>query len=265
MVYQDVTRNNNISLAAKGLYAYLSSFCGSSDECYPSVDTILKETGIARDTFYRHINALVAAGVVEKRQIRNSNNGKFERTIYKVTHDVVITDFPFTKNRDAVLPTTGNKYTNNNSINNNSINNNSINTNIGHSNNLPFLENKETDKTKQEANELFEKVWKLYPNKKGKGQVSDTQKKKLFKVGLEELTRAIDRYKEGLSRDEWRKPQNGSTFFNSGYVDYLDANWQSEADNNDDAAAWERAREEQHKIAEICKGVELDPELFPNG
>ena len=25
--------------------------------------------------------------------------------------------------------------------------------------------------------------------------------------------------------EEWRKPQNGSTFFNSGYVDYLDNNY----------------------------------------
>lgn len=42
MVYQDVTRNKNISPAAKGLYAYLSSFCGTDDKCYPSVETITK-------------------------------------------------------------------------------------------------------------------------------------------------------------------------------------------------------------------------------
>jgi hypothetical protein len=30
-----------------------------------------------------------------------------------------------------------------------------------------------------------------------------------------------------LKKDaSWRKPQNGSTFFNSGYVDYLDANFE---------------------------------------
>lgn len=118
MVYQDVTRNNNISAAAKGLYAYLSSFCGASDECYPSVEMILREMGMGRDTFYRHINALVAAGVVEKRQTVN-DGGKFGRTIYRLTHGVVISDFPFTQNEDAVLPTTENKETKNNTINNN--------------------------------------------------------------------------------------------------------------------------------------------------
>ena len=40
------------------------------------------------------------------------------------------------------------------------------------------------------------------------------------------MVRAIDRYKSDLEKDsDWRKPQNGSTFFNSGYVDYLDKNY----------------------------------------
>lgn len=80
-------------------------------------------------------------------------------------------------------------------------------------------------KAKAEANELFEKLWSLYPNKKGKGQVSDTAKMKLLKVGEDELLRALERYKIELEKDTWRKLQNGSTFFNSGYIDYLDANY----------------------------------------
>ena len=41
------------------------------------------------------------------------------------------------------------------------------------------------------------------------------------------MTRAINRYKSELEKDkDWRKPQNGSTFFHSGYVDYLDANFE---------------------------------------
>ena len=47
------------------------------------------------------------------------------------------------------------------------------------------------------------------------------------------MARAIDRYKADLEKDSgWRKPQNGSTFFNSGYVDYLDANYQEQGVNN---------------------------------
>ena len=84
---------------------------------------------------------------------------------------------------------------------------------------------------KKEANELFEQLWKAYPSKKGKAQVSDTAKARLLKIGYDEMMRAIDRYTYDLEKDsDWRKPQNGSTFFNSGYVDYLDANYKSVED-----------------------------------
>ena len=80
---------------------------------------------------------------------------------------------------------------------------------------------------KADALALFEELWQLYPSKKGKGQVSDAAKRRLLKVGKEEMLRAIDRYKSELEKDkEWRKPQNGSTFFTSGYMDYLDANFE---------------------------------------
>lgn len=73
---------------------------------------------------------------------------------------------------------------------------------------------------------MFERLWMLYPNKKGKGQVSDTQKKRLLAIGEDRLVKAIDRYSLELQKDaDWRKAQYGSTFFNSGYVDYLDENY----------------------------------------
>ena len=79
---------------------------------------------------------------------------------------------------------------------------------------------------KSEADALFERVWKLYPQKRGKGKVSDANKRRLLDIGFDELSRAIDRYKADLALDDWRKPQNGSTFFNSGYIDYLDENYE---------------------------------------
>lgn len=75
--------------------------------------------------------------------------------------------------------------------------------------------------------DCFERLWKKYPNKRGKGQVSDAKKKVLYQIGEEHIQRALKRYLDGLEQDaSWRKPQNGSTFFNSGYVDYLDENYE---------------------------------------
>lgn len=261
MVYQDVVRNPNLTPEAKAIYAYLASMAGDTDECYPSKELMAKELHISMHRLDKHLALLIGAGVVMKK--RTSEGNLKGRNIYKVTHEIEVEkeldaiSEKFEKMQNSTFRPVENKPvenrldenkpvenrpTNNNSINNNRLNNNSINDNSA---SVP-------DDTKKKANELFEKVWALYPSKKGKGQVSDTQKKKLLKIGEEELTRAIERYKEGLSRDEWRKPQNGSTFFNSGYVDYLDENWQPGADDSDaddDAAAWEKARAEMKRLA----------------
>lgn len=83
------------------------------------------------------------------------------------------------------------------------------------------------EQTVEKVKETFERLWKQYPNKRGKGQVSDAKKKVLYQIGEEHIQRALQRYLDGLERDaSWRKPQNGSTFFNSGYVDYLDENYE---------------------------------------
>lgn len=75
---------------------------------------------------------------------------------------------------------------------------------------------------------FFESVWKLYPKKEGKGQVSKSQKEKLHKIGLDEITRSINRFIQTKKGVDKQYLQNGSTFFNGGYVDYLDANYQED-------------------------------------
>lgn len=215
MVFQDVTRLNTIPLEAKGLYAYLASLSDVNDECYPTVDLIRHELGISKDRYYKYMNILVSAGVVKKVQIK-TEGCRFGRNVYKLTHEVYFSEKPYTEKSDTESPTTGYKDTNNKSINNKSINN---------KDNKQCASDNAPKVSKAAINEFFESIWKLYPNKKGKGQVSDSKKKALYDIGYDELSRAIERYKTGLAKDEWRKPQNGSTFFNSGYIDYLDANY----------------------------------------
>ena len=74
-------------------------------------------------------------------------------------------------------------------------------------------------------NALFEELWLLYPRKKGKGQISDAKKRKIAEIGKEQMIRAIDRYKRYVSTQKDLSYQYGSTFFNSGYIDYLDENY----------------------------------------
>lgn len=77
-----------------------------------------------------------------------------------------------------------------------------------------------------DVDSFFNALWDMYPVKKGKGQVSESKRRALYAIGFEHLQRALERYLDELKKDaDWRKPQNGSTFFNSGYVDYLDENF----------------------------------------
>lgn len=74
---------------------------------------------------------------------------------------------------------------------------------------------------------FFEKSWKSYPHKKGKGKIKKTQIARLNKtLGLDHFLRCITRYKE--SKPDWQEYMHGSTFYNSGYVDYTDQNYQEQ-------------------------------------
>ena len=74
--------------------------------------------------------------------------------------------------------------------------------------------------------EFFDKCWNLYPNKTGKGSISDKVKKDRHKLG-DEFIRCIERYKAYIKKGniEMKYIKAGSTFWNSGYVDYLDENY----------------------------------------
>lgn len=92
-----------------------------------------------------------------------------------------------------------------------------------------------TDLNKTDLNNIyivdfFEKIWGLYPLKRGKGSIKDKKKKELYLLGFEKIQLAIERYKKDY---ELRKLdfndlslKNGSTFFNSGYIDYIDDNFE---------------------------------------
>jgi len=77
------------------------------------------------------------------------------------------------------------------------------------------------DNSKETLEIFFETIWKLYPKKEGKGQVKTAKKKELYKIGLDEITKAINGYIKAKKGTDRQYIQNGSTFFNSGYLDYL--------------------------------------------
>lgn len=121
---------------------------------------------------------------------------------------------------------------NDNGETNNDTNSN-INSNINSEPHVSTLDKNRIDKKRKDIKDIpdkscdidlfFEECWQLYPNKKGKGSIKATQKKKLFSF-RDEFKRAIGRYTDeiNLQRINPQFIKYGSTFFNSGYIDYLD-------------------------------------------
>lgn len=103
-----------------------------------------------------------------------------------------------------------------------------------HSDEMHKCDSSETQESSLDT--FFESVWELYPIKRGKGGVSKTQKKKLQKIGYEQIKHCVERYvseqkSKNTSLQYWKI---GSTFFNSGYEDYLDSNFKDIVINQKD-------------------------------
>ena len=211
------------------VYAIIYGFSqNKKGEFTGSAQYLADWVGCTRRTVMTILNKLVEAKLISKTELILNNNEKrvsyqaergcektsqgvknFHRGCEKISHGGV-------KNFHRGCE----KISHNININNNT-NNNHRDTNNVHSCSESLEETHE-----ETPEEFFERAWQYYPNKRGKGQVSDKSKERLMSHGWDNVKRAIDRYLEDLKKDEWRKAQNGSTFFNSGYIDYLDENYE---------------------------------------
>lgn len=104
---------------------------------------------------------------------------------------------------------------------------------------------------KSDIEGLFETLWKLYPEKKGKGKVSDKDKRLIYDIGLDHMTRAINRYIAEVSVTGWKHYQNGNTFFHSGYLDYLDENYEPSRQRDRPACLFNNAPKRDYDMEEL--------------
>lgn len=238
--------------------------------------------GLSASQIRRYINDLVDLGYISK---RNNPKYKWDRTLqYRVNlvniaKDLKKNGFPLSDYK-IDIPDNENTNTHGCAINNEPEENQSQSSERAIPENHPeiitrdYIHNslsperasesetlkQKKQSRKKEANELFERVWKFYPKKIGKGQVSDTQKLKLLDIGFDELSRAIQRccaYNKDKDRQYW---QNGSTFFNSGYIDFLDENYEDSSSPN--VGMKEVQKEPLSEKEKIRLGIEKAREIF---
>lgn len=80
------------------------------------------------------------------------------------------------------------------------------------------------------SEEQIESIWALYPNKKGKATAIKKISKLIEQYTYDQLKRAVERYTAEVKQKnvDMQYVKHGDTFFNSGYMDYLDSNYSQE-------------------------------------
>lgn len=91
---------------------------------------------------------------------------------------------------------------------------------------------KEKPPSQKAIDKTFNSIWEQYPRKEGKGKITSKRKLVLYQIGEDHLKRAVGRYVNDKRDTEYQFLQMGSTFFNSGIVDYLDENYKPPSRNS---------------------------------
>lgn len=96
---QLVMRSKGLSIEAKALYGYLSSFAGAGDTSFPSTSRILEELDISKNRFYKIRNSPSSMGRNTKASsgLPTLNDGLSDRTNFGYSDSVngIVTGNPW--------------------------------------------------------------------------------------------------------------------------------------------------------------------------
>ena len=223
----NVRYDTELNPSSKLLYGEITALCNQQGYCWANNSYFANLYGVTKGTISRWVSDLADKGYIRCEMKYKEGTNQIERRKIYIADPMLNNDDRCTQKE--TYPIRKNDYTpirKNDKDNNTSINNTINNT-------REYSASKEST---TDINDFFEKMWKLYPNKKNKGQVSKSKKKEIYKLG-DEFERCIERYIKDVEEQRRNgfttlRYKNGSTFFNSGYVDYLDENYQDTLDSN---------------------------------
>ena len=200
IIHKNLMVDTDLSIEAKGIFAYLVTYAGNGNTAFPSRDLICHHLGIGKDRYYRHMKSLQEKGYVTIQQTK-SEDGRFNHNVYILN--------PYPDFTDSVETCNGIKDTNINNINKNNNNNN--NKEKASKDDIPY---------KEIIDYLNEKTGKRF-------KAVDSNKKLIRarwreKYTLEDFKKVIDVKVEkwlGNDMEEYLRPK--TLFASSHFDDYL--------------------------------------------
>lgn len=93
---QVVMRDTRLTVEAKAIYAYMSSFAGSGLSAFPTIELQLHELGMGAKRYYKHRKLLEDLGYITIKQTRIKKDGKSinDKNVY------TLEQFPVEKNKE---------------------------------------------------------------------------------------------------------------------------------------------------------------------
>jgi hypothetical protein len=198
----NVRYDDSLTANAKLLYGEITALCNEKGYCWASNDYFAQLYNVSKISVSKWISQLVKKGYL------NSTIEYKQGTKQIIKRYLIINNTPIKEKFNTPINPT-------------------INTPIKEKFNTPIKEKFKDNNTYINNNiyiDFFENLLKIYPNKKGRSQITEAKKKELYKVGLEHLTRAFKRYER--EKEDWRAYKDFKTFFNKAYIDYLDENYE---------------------------------------
>lgn len=181
IIPKKVMRDEALSIEAKAIYAFLSSFTGKGNVAFPSIGHITTKLGISEHRFYKHRKILIEKGYLKIEKIRN-DNGIYTKNHYILNYEVPHEQKPHVDNPHVDKPRVDNVGTNKNIFNNNSINN-----------------NKEI-----KDNALFESWWDLYNKKKARPKALSAFNSALKKHDYETIEKGTINYLKSIEDKQYQ-------------------------------------------------------------
>ena len=219
MLNKEFLNDEKLSWKSKGVLSYLLTL---PDDWQIYETEISKHSKDGKDSLKSAMKELIDLGYIVRGDRKRDEKGMLKGYEYTVYERSIHSGKTYVGKPNVGKPATTNIDLTNIDLNN---------INICPSDDRTITsENEINKKDNKELIEATEKIWKLYPRKEGRKAAFKKIPKLIKQYGKEQIEMCVRRYDLKVYTEKIPKKyiQMGSTFFNSGYMDYLDEYYKQE-------------------------------------
>lgn len=75
-----IIRDSTLTPESRLIYTILATYSDKNRESYPSIDQLVRDSGMSKTTFYKHMGILTERGIVKKSYAK-TGPGNFDRKL----------------------------------------------------------------------------------------------------------------------------------------------------------------------------------------